>query len=636
MKLTIKISIILCFIVALSILTNYGILRGLILSSFIELEHQEAQKDMTRIHEALNANLEELENATGDWSHWDDTYIFAAGEDNNFLEENLALSSLETLNVNYISIYDRSGQLLVSKMYDFVTEEVIHNDNLYLSKLKPDHPYIQATDEVKITTQIVLTKSGPMFIAVSSILDNNSNGPGHGTLIMARFLNEVALEKIHEKTRVNFQLWPADTNKLTVEDQTIFISQSEDLIDNGVVVNEVSDELLSVYSTYRNKNGSPILFLRADVERSISVLGTHSIKYALWGMLIASVLMLIVMGLLFHRFIISPLKKLSEHTLSVSHSGDLSQRLNLEQGDEIGILGREFDDMLDHLSEARHDLQKQSYSAGIAEMAAGVMHNLRNQLSPLVLRLGSLRAILDESSNNNTDRAFSELSTETELTDRGRKMLSYLKASFEESRAKKDQIKTSVDVLGVQLGLVEEILSEQEQFSRTAQELKPEKFSRVIEQAIRFLPDDIGNKSVIKVDSNIDELPPILTDDFMLTQVFHQILVNAMRSLQLSIKNNGRILIRAQLIEKPNHKSMVEVQFEDDGKGIDPSIIDSIFQRGFTTKTDKTKGGLGLHWCSNTLSKMDGNIHARSDGPDKGAIFTISLPVAEIQQATTA
>ena len=65
----------------------------------------------------------------------------------------------------------------------------------------------------------------------------------------------------------------------------------------------------------------------------------------------------------------------------------------------------------------------------------------------------------------------------------------------------------------------------------------------------------------------------------------------------------------------------------DNGIGIDPAHLTSIFNHGFTTKKDGH--GFGLHSGANAAKEMGGTLTAHSDGLGKGAEFTLELPVAK-------
>ena len=70
----------------------------------------------------------------------------------------------------------------------------------------------------------------------------------------------------------------------------------------------------------------------------------------------------------------------------------------------------------------------------------------------------------------------------------------------------------------------------------------------------------------------------------------------------------------------------VEITIADNGVGIAPDHLTGIFNHGFTTKKDGH--GFGLHSGANAAKEMGGTLTAHSDGPGKGAEFTLELPVA--------
>ncbi len=54
----------------------YGLARLIVLNSFHNLEVQEMRQHVQRVADALLQEIEEVDNATVDWSAWDDTYTF--------------------------------------------------------------------------------------------------------------------------------------------------------------------------------------------------------------------------------------------------------------------------------------------------------------------------------------------------------------------------------------------------------------------------------------------------------------------------------------------------------------------------------------------------------------------------------
>jgi signal transduction histidine kinase len=69
----------------------------------------------------------------------------------------------------------------------------------------------------------------------------------------------------------------------------------------------------------------------------------------------------------------------------------------------------------------------------------------------------------------------------------------------------------------------------------------------------------------------------------------------------------------------------VQIEFQDDGTGIEPHPLDAIFKPGFTTKAGSP--GLGLSVCKRVIEQHGGSISVDSH-IHRGSTFTIFLPAS--------
>jgi signal transduction histidine kinase len=70
----------------------------------------------------------------------------------------------------------------------------------------------------------------------------------------------------------------------------------------------------------------------------------------------------------------------------------------------------------------------------------------------------------------------------------------------------------------------------------------------------------------------------------------------------------------------------VQVDFEDQGRGIDPALAERIFEPGFTTKAGSP--GLGLSVCRKVVEQHGGTIAVERPA-EGGSRFSIVLPLAK-------
>lgn len=112
-------------------------------------------------------------------------------------------------------------------------------------------------------------------------------------------------------------------------------------------------------------------------------------------------------------------------------------------------------------------------------------------------------------------------------------------------------------------------------------------------------------------------------DPQRLQQVFANLLGNALKFTA----DGGRIWIKAS-VESPH----VVVRVEDDGCGIPPDLLDSIFDM-FTQAPARgahEEGlGIGLALVKNIVELHGGGVQARSNGVGKGAEFVVRLPLRQ-------
>ena len=106
---------------------------------------------------------------------------------------------------------------------------------------------------------------------------------------------------------------------------------------------------------------------------------------------------------------------------------------------------------------------------------------------------------------------------------------------------------------------------------------------------------------------------------------------NEFKHLFLNIINNmidvfnEREVIKREISVHIAHTSQeIQISISDNAGGIDPNILESIFEANFTTKEDGKGTGIGLYMCRKIAQKYGGSIQAQNH--KEGARFTVTLP----------
>lgn len=116
----------------------------------------------------------------------------------------------------------------------------------------------------------------------------------------------------------------------------------------------------------------------------------------------------------------------------------------------------------------------------------------------------------------------------------------------------------------------------------------------------------------------------VIADENLLSQVFHNILLNAKQAMLYH--GNITISISSEYLEEKDNKLYVKISIKDNGCGIDKENIERIFDPFFTTK--KEGSGLGLYIVKSIIEKHDGVLKVFSQ-KGRGTEFIVYLPFSD-------
>src|SRR3954469_4998857 len=120
-----------------------------------------------------------------------------------------------------------------------------------------------------------------------------------------------------------------------------------------------------------------------------------------------------------------------------------------------------------------------------------------------------------------------------------------------------------------------------------------------------------------------DELPPVLADRAQLEQVIINLAINARDAMP----DGGTLAIETSCGE-----GLVKLAVSDTGTGIDPEVLERIFEPFYTTKDVGFGTGLGLATVHGIVVQSGGRVDVTSR-PGMGSTFTVRFPAAPHERA---
>jgi sensor domain CHASE-containing protein len=613
-----KVSLIVSLLFVVSGLASVAVNRLVILPSFLELENQQAQRNTSRAAEAISRDLEVLSTNVTAWAQWDESKQFMEGQNEDFVEGELNADAVASAKVSYMGFYRSDGTQLIHRAPAAEQPDSAGLGVLQAPSLPADHPLLHHRDGRSDTRGLVATPSGPMLVASQPIVNSSGDGPAAGVLVFGRLLDAPTIKRIADQYKVDFSIGPvAPSDPLDAKSAW----QPGEPQQPEIRLTE-ADEVLIGETKLADVHGDPILALRVKTQRAITAKGEEASRFALATLCAVALTVLGVLLAVVHLIVLHPIAKMTAHAVEMGETDVMTRRLALDRKDELGVLAAEFDRMTDHLVEARQRLIDQSFISGQAGMAAGILHNIGNAVTPIMVRLNTLADRIKSAPGEDLERAVAELDGGGGSAERRADLMRFIQLAGMDLASLVREVHEHIAGAIVQVEHVQQILSAQERYSRAGGVEAPVELEPIIRRVAEGLSPDLLRVVSVSIDASVRSVGPVRGNRVEIQQVVGNLVLNAAESIKIHCISEGRIRVRARR-EPP----LAHVTFEDNGTGISEADFAKLFHRGFSTKQRGT--GLGLHWSATTVAALGGKLYAESPGVGQGATLHLLLPLAE-------
>jgi signal transduction histidine kinase len=278
------------------------------------------------------------------------------------------------------------------------------------------------------------------------------------------------------------------------------------------------------------------------------------------------------------------------------------------------------------LKEAQSQLMDMARSAGMAEVASNVLHNVGNVLTSAILNLDQTRKAVGASRVGRVkklaamlDEHRGDLAGFLGRDGQGLKLLGYITALGEELLSEQAWLQEQLEAMSWHIDHIRTIVQVQQTYAKTTLLIEDCDLSKLTEDALRVQLAALQRHG-ISVRSEIAPECRGRVDRHKVLQILINLISNAKYSLDEVPQEQRHLLVRLSTGGK-----MALIQVVDTGVGIAPEVQERLFSHGFTTRRDGH--GFGLHSSALAAALLGGTLTLRSEGPGKGATATLEVPL---------
>jgi len=492
----------------------------------------------------------------------------------------IAIFSLILFNVALQKYFDKKITSAVNNSYQVAqnyieeTKKIVEADaflvgidlNRYSGILFSDPTRVQKS----IRTQKILRRLDEVYLI-----------DGSGTILLGETNNPEDEFKIPSDEEFDLALKGKVVSiKVSAENKTSVMLKLDNFIDTYLYISRnIQPQLLQ----YLDDTEEAVNFYYSVENNRTGIKITFAIIYI---MLVSMLLFLtVVLAITFAGRLTKPIINLISASKSIS-AGKLDSKVpDIDSDEEIKILNRNFNNMIDRLKKQQDKLLASERYSAWESVARKLAHEIKNPLTPIQLSIDRLKEKYSE-----------------KLKDDKSDFSKYL------------------ETINRQIVDIKKLVNEFSDFARMpAPLLKKIKITDVLNRAISFYK--MSNREVVlNLDNNLKKDCLIKGDDEQLYRVFVNLIKNSLEAIEEKKQKVPNLQGKIN-VEIDTNNEYIVIKMLDNGIGFDD--VKNITKPYFTTKKKGT--GLGLPIVTKIINEHNGDISFLKN--PKGAEIVISLPI---------
>ena len=279
--------------------------------SFARIEAEEARQSIERVHQALQADLRQLDVAAEDYAVWDDFYDFVKHSSPTFIDHFFSRAGLANIDVDVVWVLDDSGRTIVQIRADDPRGGLPPLTPEILQSLQSYEPLLRqiAASPVKRSAQFVRMPGGAMAVAVRRVSGESHPQLSVGTFVFGRYLDASVIQRLQQTSQAPVRATVLDENGRPPATVPPDVSEWLASLGHGpdshgsddLLVQTGDPATLRSHMILRDVAGRPLVVLSTTASRAALQIGKQTITWVVAILLMAFALLVILAASLLNR-----------------------------------------------------------------------------------------------------------------------------------------------------------------------------------------------------------------------------------------------------------------------------------------------------------------------------------------------
>ncbi len=337
----------------------------LVVTAFQRLEDQNTRNNINTLLNGVNNQFMEMQSLAMTYSAWINSFNFTSTPSphsvdiDNFTKYNFNNMQFAKNDIQIVMFFNNENQLVYAKQFlnGMVNHVLLPNISHSVQTNAAILLHFKNTRDFQ--QGVLQTVLGPLLMVSDPIVKERGGAQFiNGTFVIGRFFNADEASILSKRLNMSIQMESL---------HQVVLPKDMDILKNNPIYHakywtvDYGYKLTKAYLEIPDIQGNPALILLIQTTNSYLTRGENALTYFSWFLAILSVVYGVFIIVYFNSSIVRRLRRFFQVIHSIRIQNDLDTRIPVKGHDEIALLGSEFNNLMNELTQSQKIIRYQAY-----------------------------------------------------------------------------------------------------------------------------------------------------------------------------------------------------------------------------------------------------------------------------------